>query len=56
MKHQDLRTPNQIFDDMLADDYDLDEIAFKLGWNPLQARQRYLAVCREMGVKPDDDQ
>lgn len=55
MKHQELRTPNQIFDDMLAEDYTLEEIGARLQWTPLQVRQRYLAVCREMGVKPDGD-
>ena len=55
MKHQELRTPSEIFDDMLADDYGLDEIAHRLGWNMHQARAQYLRVCREMGVKPDEE-
>lgn len=55
MKHQEFRTPNQIFDDMLADDYSLEEIAARLQWTPLQARQQYLRVCRETGVKPDGE-
>lgn len=55
MRHQDLRTTEQIFDDMLADDHSLDEIAARLGWTMLQARQRYLRVCRETGVKPDEE-
>ena len=55
MKHQELRTPTEIFDDMLADEYSLDEIAMRLGWSMHQARSRYLTVCREMGVKPDEE-
>lgn len=55
MKHVDVRTPTEIFDDMLADDKPLDEIGMRLGWTPLQVRQRYLAVCRKLGVKPDGD-
>lgn len=55
MKQQDLRTPNQIFDDMLADDHDLDKIAARLGWSPLQIRSHYLKVCREMGIRPDEE-
>lgn len=55
MKHQELRTPRQIFDDMLADDYSLEEICERLHWTPLQVRQQYLRVCREMGVQPDEE-
>ena len=55
MKHLDLRTPAEIFDDMLAEDYSLDEIGDRLGWTPLQVRQQYLRVCRETGVKPDEE-
>lgn len=55
MKHQELRTPNEIFDDMLAEEYELDEIGARLGWTQTQARARYLTVCRELGVKPDED-
>lgn len=55
MKHQELRTFNQIFDDMLADDYSLDEIQARLQWTPLQIRQQYLRVCRELGVHPDEE-
>lgn len=55
MKHQDLRTKNEIFDDMLADGATLDAIADRLNWTHLQVRQRYLTVCRELGVRPDNE-
>lgn len=55
MKPTELRTPNQIFDDMLADDRSLGEIASRLSWSFQQARSRYLAICRELGVKPDEE-
>jgi hypothetical protein len=40
---------------MLADDYSLEEIGARMQWSPLQVRQRYLQVCRELGVKPDEE-
>lgn len=55
MKHQDLRKPTEKFDDMLADDYSLDEIGRRMGWTPVQTRSRYLTVCAQLGVKPDAD-
>ena len=55
MKPVDLRTPEQVFDDMLADDHTLEEIAARLSWPYAQARSRYLRVCRELGVRPDED-
>lgn len=55
MKQQEFRTPNQIFDDMLADDRTIEEIGARLGWTQLQVRQRYLAICRELGVTPDEE-
>ena len=55
MKHEDLRTPTEIFGEMLADDYSFEEIGARLNWTPLQCRQRYLAVCRQLGVKPDEE-
>jgi hypothetical protein len=55
MKEQDLRTPAEIFDDMLAEDYTPEEIGARLSWSPHQMRSHYLKVCREMGVVPDEE-
>jgi hypothetical protein len=55
MKHQDLRSTTEIFADMLSDDYSMEEIGARLGWNQLQCRQRYLMICRQLGVKPDEE-
>jgi hypothetical protein len=55
MRQQDLRTPAEKFGDFLADDFSMDEIGARLNWSPLQLRQRYLAICRELGVKPDEE-
>lgn len=55
MQHVDLRTPFEIFDDMLADDATLDQIAARLGWTWGQARRRYLQICDQLGVKPDEE-
>ena len=55
MKEQDLRTPSEIFDDLLADEYLPEEIAARLSWSPHQVRSQYLRVCREMGVNPDEE-
>lgn len=51
---RDTRTPTEIFDDMLADDRPLEEIARRLGWTIGQARQRYKVVCGSLGEKADD--
>lgn len=53
MKHEDLRTPEQKFDDMLAEGMKLMEIANRLGWTYLQARNRYMRICLDLGEKPD---
>ena len=55
MKQQDLRTPDQKFDDLLADDTSFDEIAYRLGWTMGQVRTQYLKVCKQMGVRPDEE-
>jgi hypothetical protein len=55
MKPQDLRTQAEKFSDMLADDWSMEDIGARMQWSPLQVRQRYLAICRELGVKPDDE-
>jgi hypothetical protein len=55
MKQTDLRTPDQVFDDMLADDHPLEEIAARLSWSYAQAKSRYLRICRELGVRPDEE-
>lgn len=51
---RDTRAPSEIFDDMLADDRSLEEIARRLGWTLGQARQRYKVVCGSLGEPPDD--
>jgi hypothetical protein len=53
--HRDLRTPVEIFDDMLADDYPLDDIARRLGWTTGQVRNHYLKVCARLGERPDEE-
>lgn len=60
MRHDDLRTPAEIFDDMLADekpgDVDtFDRIAARLGWTWGQARRHYLKICDQLGVRPDEE-
>ena len=52
---RDARTPAEIFDDMLADDRSLEEIARRLGWTLGQARQRYKVVCGSLGEKADEN-
>ena len=51
---RDARTPAEIFDDMLADDRSLEEIARRLGWTLRQARQRYKVICGKLGEPSDD--
>lgn len=53
MKHEDLRTPEEIFDDMLADDCSHEEIMMRLGWNYGQVRSRFLNICYKLGEQPD---
>lgn len=55
MKHVDLRTPFEIFDDMLADDAPLETIAARLQWNPVQARNHYYQICHRLGEQPSED-
>jgi hypothetical protein len=54
MQHQDLRTPEEKFDDLLADDFSLDEIAYRLGWSRYHTDRHYRGVCQMMGELPDD--
>jgi hypothetical protein len=54
-KEQDRRTLIEKIDDMIADDIPLRQIADKLFISYPQVRSRYLALCQEMGVKPDGD-
>lgn len=51
---KDQRTPEEKFDDLLADDYTLDEIADALGWTWGRARAHYIGVCAQLGEKPDE--
>lgn len=54
MKHEDLRTPSERFDDLLADGHSLDEIAYRLGWSNWTTKTHYRALCGEMGELPDE--
>lgn len=54
-QHRDLRTPHEKFDDMLADDWEIEDIANRLDWTVGQCRARYHVVCMRLGVKPDAD-
>jgi DNA-binding NarL/FixJ family response regulator len=51
--HQDLRTTDEKIADMLADEWTFDEIADRLWLTVGQVRNRYLAFCAKLGVKPD---
>lgn len=55
MKHEDLRTPHERFDDFLADGLSLDEIAYRLGWSNWTTKNHYRKVCLEMGELPDEE-
>lgn len=59
MLHADLRSPSEIFDDMLADDTGdpdiFDRIAERLGWSWGQARRHYFKICEQLGVSPDEE-
>jgi hypothetical protein len=55
MKHEDLRTPDERFDDLLADGYSIEDIAYRLGWSNWTTKARYRQVCAEMGELPDEE-
>jgi DNA-binding NarL/FixJ family response regulator len=55
MKHQDLRTPEQKFDDLLAEGLSLDDIAYRLGWGMYRVKRHYRSLCEQMGEEPDED-
>jgi hypothetical protein len=54
MKREDLRTPEEKFDDLLAQDLSIDAIAFRLGWSNWRTRTHYRKVCADMGEEPDE--
>jgi DNA-binding NarL/FixJ family response regulator len=53
MKHQDLRTDEQKFDDLLSEGHSLNDIAYRLSWSVYRTRQHYRQVCAAMGELPD---
>ena len=55
MKHEDLRTPEERFDDLLADGHPIEDIAYRLGWTNWVARAHYRKVCAVMGELPDEE-
>jgi hypothetical protein len=54
MKREDLRTPEEKFDDLLADDHSIDEIAYRLGWSNWRKKPLPAQVCADMGELPDE--
>lgn len=52
---RDLRSPNEIYIDLLADGATTDEITRRLDWTVGQVRNAYLKVCAKLGVRPDGD-
>lgn len=52
---RDTRTLLEKIDDLIADDVSLQQIADKLLIPYPQVRARYLAICHQLGVKPDAD-
>jgi DNA-binding NarL/FixJ family response regulator len=54
MRHEDLRTPEERFDDLLAEGKELDEIAYRLGWSNWRVRHHYRNVCASLGETPDE--
>lgn len=55
MQHQDLRTIEQTFDDLLAEGFSLDDISHRLGWSHWRTRTHYRQVCAAMGEEPDEE-
>lgn len=46
---RDLRTPDQIMGDMLADEQSFEQIAARLGWNVNTVRARFHTMRQELG-------
>jgi transcription initiation factor TFIIIB Brf1 subunit/transcription initiation factor TFIIB len=53
MRKGDTRTLIEKIGDLLAEDHTLDEIAHMLQITYGQVRNRYLAMCASLGVRPD---
>lgn len=53
MKHEDLRTPEQQFDDLLSEGHTLAEIGYRLGWSYYRVERHYRQVCADLGELPE---
>lgn len=49
MKHQDLRTTDEKICDMLADDYEFDQIAKRLQMSTYAVEARFRVICGKLG-------
>jgi hypothetical protein len=55
MRHEDVRSDEHKFDDLLSEDHSLEDIAYRLSWSLWRTRRHYRQVCAAMGEQPDEE-